>query len=532
MSVDANRRVLLGAIGAAAMGGTVSGSSAGGRPASGEAGVSDLQAAMAQGTLTALQLAHRYLARIEQIDRHGPRLRSVLEVNPDAIKIASALDVERRTKGARGPLHGIPVLVKDNIATGDRMSTSAGSMALANAKAARDASAVARLREAGAVILGKTNLSEWANIRSSHSTSGWSGRGGLTLNPYALDRNPSGSSSGSAAAVAAGLAPLAVGTETDGSIVSPSSICGLVGIKPTVGLVSRHGVVPISRTQDTPGPMACCVADAAVLLGVLAGPDALDAATQAAAGAVPDYLRSLDRGALAGARLGLVRASYTGLDPVDALIDRAVEKLKELGATIVDPVELPDTRKYADAELDVLLYELKAGLNEYLPEFAPRAPVQTLADVIAFNEREHGRELALFSQDLLIKAQAKGGLDEAAYKEALSLCRRLARDEGIDKALSENKLDALIAPTGGPAWLTDLVNGDNSGTSFSTPAAVAGYPHITVPAGFVAGLPIGLSFAGAAFTEGKLIAYAYAYEQATRHRRPPGFAKSASLKIA
>jgi amidase len=530
MAVNTNRRTLLGAIGAAAMGGTVT-SSAGGRPTPGEPSLSDLQAAMAHGALTALQLTHRYLARIEQFDRHGPHLRSVLEVNPDAIKIASALDAERRAKGARGPLHGIPVLVKDNIATGDRMSTSAGSLALANVKAPRDASAVARLREAGAVILGKTNLSEWANIRSSHSTSGWSGRGGLTLNPYALDRNPSGSSSGSAAAVAAGLAPVAVGTETDGSIVSPSSICSLVGIKPTVGLVSRHGVVPISRTQDTPGPMARCVADAAALLGALAGPDTLDAATQAVTGGVPDYLKSLDHAALSGARLGLVRGSYTGLDAVDVLIDRAAEKLKELGATIVDPVELPDTKKYADAELDVLLYELKAGLNEYLPAFAPRAAVQTLADVIAFNEREHGRELPLFSQDLFVKAQAKGGLDEAAYKEALALCRRLARDEGIDKALSENKLDALIAPTGGPAWLTDLINGDSTGASFSTPAAVAGYPHITVPAGFVAGLPIGLSFVGGAFTEARLIGFAYAYEQATRHRRAPAFAKTASLKL-
>jgi amidase len=493
--------------------------------------VSDLQLAMTRGALTAVLLARRCLARIEQFDRHGPHLRSVLEVNPDAMKVAAALDAERRSKGPRGPLHGIPVLVKDNIATGDRMSTSAGSLALAGVKAPRDAGVIARLRDAGAVILGKTNLSEWANIRSSHSTSGWSGRGGLTLNPYALDRNPSGSSSGSAVAVAAGLAPMAVGTETDGSIVSPSSICGLVGIKPTVGLVSRHGVVPISHTQDTPGPMACCVADAAALLGVLAGSDTRDAATQTAPGA-PDYLKALDRRALSGARLGLVRASYTGLDPVDALIDRAVEKLKELGAVIVDPVDLPDMKKYADAELDVLLYELKAGLSEYLPEFAPGAPVQTLADVIAFNEREHAREMPLFSQDLFVKAQAKGGLEETAYKEALALCRRFARDEGIDKALSDNKLDALIAPTGGPAWLTDVLNGDSSEASFSTPAAVAGYPHVTVPAGFVAGLPIGLSFVGGAFTEARLVGFAYAYEQSTHHRRPPGFAKTAGLKIA
>ena len=529
--MNVNRRALLGAMSAAAIGGGNPPTSGAGRAVPTEPSLSELQAAMARGATTALQLTHRYQARIEQIDRHGPHLRSVLELNPEAIKIASALDAERRAKGARGPLHGVPVLVKDNIATGDRMSTSAGSLALANVRAPRDASVVARLREAGAVILGKTNLSEWANIRSSHSTSGWSGRGGLTLHPYVLDRNPSGSSSGSAVAVAAGLAPVAVGTETDGSIVSPSSICGLVGIKPTVGLVSRRGVVPISRTQDTPGPMACSVADAAALLGALAGPDTLDAATQTAP-AAPDYLKSLDRGALSGARLGFVRGAYTGLDPVDALIDRAVDKLKELGAVVVDPVDLPDTKKYADAELDVLLYELKAGLNEYLAEFAPHAPVQTLADVIAFNDREHAREMPLFSQDLFVKAQAKGDLEEAAYKEALALCRRFAREEGIDRALSENKLDALIAPTGGPAWLTDLLNGDSSVASFSTPAAVAGYPHITVPAGFIAGLPIGLSFVGGAFTEAKLIGYAYAYEQATHHRRPPGFVKTASLKIA
>jgi amidase len=530
-TMNLNRRTMMGALAGAAATGITRTSLAGGPTVSKEPGVSDLQAAMGRGALTSVQLVRRYLARIEQIDRRGPHLRSVLEVNPDAIKIAAALDAERRAKGPRGPLHGIPVLVKDNIATGDRMSTTAGSLALASAKAPRDASVVARLRDAGAVMLGKTNLSEWANIRSSHSTSGWSGRGGLTLNPYALDRNPSGSSSGSAVATTAGLAPLAVGTETDGSIVSPASICGLVGIKPTVGLVSRHGIIPISRTQDTAGPMACSVADAVALLAAMAGTDPLDPATQANPGSAPDYLRALDRAALAGARLGLVRGSYTGLDPVDALIDQAVSKLKELGATVVDPVELPDTKKYADAELDVLLYELKAGLSEYLPAFAPGAAVQTLADVIAFNERVQARELHLFSQDLFVKAQAKGGLDDPAYKDARALCRRLAREEGIDKVLADNKLDALIAPTGAPAWLTDLVDGDNSGASFSTPAAVAGYPHITVPAGFVAGLPVGLSFVGGAFTEAKLISYAFAYEQATHHRRAPGFARSASLKM-
>jgi len=524
------RRAVLRVLGAAAVAEATGPVFAADRSGPAQAVVSDLQAAMARGTLTSVQLARRYLARIEQIDRHAPRLRSVLEINPQAIQICAALDAERRSKGPRGPLHGIPVLLKDNIATGDSMSTSAGSLALANVKAPKDASLVARLRDAGAVILGKTNLSEWANIRSSHSTSGWSGRGGLTLNPYALDRNPSGSSSGSAVAVAAGLAPVAVGSETDGSIVSPASICSLVGIKPTVGLVSRHGVVPISRTQDTAGPMGCTVADAAALLGAIAGTDPLDQATQVSPVGATDYLKALNRAALNGARLGLVRSAYTGLDAVDALIDLAVAQLKSMGATIVDPVELPDTKQYADAELDVLLYELKAGLNEYLPEFAPGATVRTLADVIAFNERERSRELRLFSQDLLVKAQAKGGLSEPAYRDALALCRRLARAEGIDRALSEHQLDALIAPTGGPAWLTDLINGDTPGASFSTPAAVAGYPHITVPAGFVAGLPIGLSFVGTAFTEAKLIGFAYAFEQATQHRRAPSFAQTASIK--
>ncbi len=527
------RRTLLQAIGAATLAGAVR-SAAGAAPdgpgaGAKEPGVADLQAAMARGALTSVGLVKRCLARIDQIDRHGPRLRSVLELNPQALAIAVSLDAERRATGPRGALHGIPILLKDNVATGDRMSTRAGSLALAAVKAPRDATLAAHLRAAGAVILGKTNLSEWANIRSSHSTSGWSGRGGLTLNPYALDRNPSGSSSGSAAAVAAGLAPLAIGSETDGSIVSPASICSLVGIKPTVGLVSRYGIVPISRSQDTAGPIACSVADAAALLGAIAVSDPLDAATAAHAAGSVDFMKALSPDALTGARLGLVRSAYTGLDAVDALIDRAVAQLKSLGAVVVDPVELTEAKKYADAELAVLLYELKAGLNEYLPEFAPGAPVRSLADVIEFNERHRDQELRLFSQDLFVKAQAKGGLDEPAYRDALALCRRLSREEGIDRTLSEHQLDALIAPTGSPAWLTDLINGDSQGSSFSTPAAVAGYPHVTVPAGFVAGLPVGLSFVGGAYTEARLIGYAYAYEQATHHRRPPSFAKSASI---
>jgi amidase len=494
-----------------------------------EASVADLQKMLAAGRISSVVLAQAYLARIEAIDRKGPQLRSVIEVNPDALALARALDDERRTKGARGPLHGIPVLLKDNIATGDRMSTSAGSLALDGVKAARDAHLVKRLRDAGALVLGKTNLSEWANIRSSHSTSGWSARGGLTKNPYALDRNTSGSSSGSAAATAASLAAVSVGTETDGSIVSPSSIQALVGIKPTVGLVSRDGIVPISHTQDTAGPMTRTVADAAVLLSAIAGPDPRDAAT---ANAKPlDYTQFLDPKRLAGARIGVVRKMFGQNDAVNAVIDRSIGVLKAQGAVVVDPVELKNVEKYGEMLLDLLLFELKANLPKYLSDFAPGAPVRTLADVIEWNRRHAERELALFGQDRLALAEAKAGLDSKEYQDIRETCRRYSRDEGIDAVLAEHKLDALVAPTGGPAWLTDFVNGDHPGDSFSSPAAVAGYPHVTVPAGFVFGLPVGLSFVGTAWSEPTLIGLAYAFEQATHARRPPEFVRK-SAKMA
>jgi amidase len=493
-----------------------------------EASVAQLQQAMTAGTLSAKKLTELYLARIKAVDKSGPNLNAVIELNPDALAIAEALDQERAKKGPRGPLHGIPVLLKDNIATADKMSTSAGSIALANVKPPRDAFIVTKLREAGAVIIGKTNLSEWANIRSTRSSSGWSSRGGLTKNPYALDRNTSGSSSGSGSAIAASLAAIAVGTETDGSITSPASVNGLVGIKPTVGLLSRDGIVPISHSQDTAGPMTRTVADAAAMLTAMAGMDARDAATGASKGKALDYTKSLDVNGLSGARIGVTRNFFGGNDRVQAVIEAALAVLKSKGATLVD-VELPNAEKYGDSELEVLLFELKADLNKYLAEFAGAGSAKTLADVIAFNEKNKQKVMPYFSQELFIRAEAKEGLDSKAYLDALANNLRYSREEGIDKVMLANKLDALIAPTGGPAWLTDLVTGDNSGSSFTSPAAVAGYPHITVPAGFVSGLPVGLSFVGGAYSEATLIKLAYSYEQASKHRRAPTYA--ASVKI-
>ncbi len=493
-----------------------------------EATIAELQAGMAAGRFTARQLAETYLARIAAID---PKLHSVLEVNPDALAIADSLDAERRERGPRGPLHGIPVLLKDNVATADRMETTAGSLALLGVKPPRDAFLVGRLRAAGTVILGKTNLSEWANIRSSHSSSGWSARGGQTPNPYALDRNPCGSSSGSGVAVAASLAAVAVGTETDGSIVCPSSVNGLVGVKPTVGLVSRSGIVPISASQDTAGPMARTVADAATLLAALAGVDPADPATAASRGRVPaDLTASLDTGALRGARIGVARKKLSGVsEAVDRLVDQAVAEMRRQGAAIVDPADIPHLGEYDEAELEVLLYELKDGLERYLAGWAPGAPVRTLQDLVAFNESHHREEMPYFGQDLFEKAAKKGPLTDRAYRRARAKARRLARQEGLDAVLDRYRLDAVVAPTVGPAWLTDLVNGDHFVLGSSTPAAVAGYPAVTVPAGEVFGLPVGITFMGRPWSEARLLALAYAYEQATRHRRPPRFAPEADL---
>lgn len=492
-----------------------------------EASVADLQAAMQSGKTTSQKLVKLYLARIRAIDKAGPRINSIIELNPDALSIAKALDAERKAKGPRGPLHGVPILLKDNIATADKMQTTAGSLALLGVKPPRDAFVVTKLRAAGAVILGKTNLSEWANMRSTRSTSGWSGRGGLTKNPYALDRNTSGSSSGSGAAIAASLAAIAVGTETDGSIISPAHVNGLVGIKPTLGLISRNGIIPIAHSQDTAGPMARTVADAAALLTAMAGADAKDAATLDPLMKALDYSKFLDANGLAGARIGVVRGNFGGRnDLVSAVIEEALKVLAAKGAILVDPVEVPNTAKYAQTEYEVLLYELKADLAAYLAEFAPNASVKSLKDIIDFNEKNRSRELPFFGQEHFLRAEAKGGLDSKEYLDALANNLLYSRAEGIDKVMKEHKLDALVAPSGGPAWLTDFIKGDASGGGFTSPAAVAGYPHVTVPAGNVFGLPCGISFVGAAWSEPTLIRLAYAFEQATQHRRAPTFARS------
>jgi len=499
-----------------------------------EATVADLQQRMQSGRETARSLVEKYIARIEAIDRRGPELHSVIEMNPDALAIADALDAERKSRGPRGSMHGIPVLIKDNIATADRMMTTAGSAALAGVRPPADAFIVARLREAGAVILGKTNLSEWANFRSTHSTSGWSGRGGQTKNPYALDRNPSGSSSGSGAATAASLCAVAVGTETDGSIVSPSNNNSIVGIKPTIGLLSRTGIVPISHSQDTAGPMARTVADAAALLGAMTGSDPADPPTAGStAKGLRDYTTFLDARGLKGARLGIVRDRLFGASVAgDRLVNAAIEEMKRQGAVIVDPANIPTLGAFDRTESEVLLYEFKADLNKYLAWLGPASPVHSLKEVIAFNEAHAAEELPYFGQELMLQAQAKGPLSDPKYRAAIANDRRQSRALGIDAVMAKYKLDALVAPTGGPAWLTDLVNGD-SGTSSaaapSTVAAVAGYPHITVPAGYVRGLPVGVSFFGRAWSEPTLVKIAYAYEQATKHRRPPTFAPTADL---
>jgi len=491
-----------------------------------EATCEQLQAELTAGRLSCRELTAKYLARIGALDQGGPALHALLEINPDALALAEELDAERKKQGPRGPLHGLPVLLKDNLDTADRMKTTAGSLALAEAPApARDAFVAQRLREAGALLLGKTNLSEWANFRSTHSTSGWSGRGGQTRNPYALDRNPIGSSSGSAAAVAANLCAAAVGTETDGSIVAPASACGIVGLKPTVGLLSRSGIIPISHTQDTAGPMARTVRDCALLLSALAGADPLDRVTaEAPANRSLEYAHGLDRGALKGARLGLVKNLMGQHRHLDAVIHASLELLKAQGATLVE-VEL-SAKAYEEAALEVLLFEFKADLNAYLG--ARGGPVKTLAGLIAFNEAHRNRELPYFGQELLIQAEGKGSLGEAAYLKALEACRAARRD--IEALHDQHRLDALISPTGSPAFLTDLVNGDPGGyLSCSTYAAVAGTPHLTVPAGFAFGLPVGLSFFGRAWSEARLLQLGFAFEQAGKARRPPRYLPSAAL---
>jgi amidase len=489
-----------------------------------EVTISDLQDGMKSGKFTARSLVEKYSARIEEIDKHGPAINSIIELNPDALSIADSLDEERKAKGPRGPMHGVPVLIKDNIDTADRMMTTAGSLALVGSKPPQDSYVAQKLRSAGAVILGKTNLSEWANIRSSHSTSGWSGRGGLTKNPYALDRNPCGSSSGTGAGISANLCAVGIGTETDGSIVCPSSSNGLAGIKPTVGSVSRSGIIPISHTQDGAGPMCRTVRDAATLLGVLTGVDPGDAATAASAGkSSTDYTQFCDPNGLKGARIGVARKYFGFSDAVDALMEQALDAMKKQGATLVDPADIETLGKFDESELLVFMYELKSDLNAYLARLGPNAPVRTLQDIINFNDRNRQKEMPYFGQDLFLKAEAKGPLTEKAYIDALDKNHQLARTEGIDATMDKYRLDAIVAPTGGPAWLTDLVNGDHVAGGSSNAAAVAGYPNINVTAGFIAGLPVGISFFGRAWSEPTLIRLAFAFEQTTKARRAPRF---------
>jgi amidase len=469
-----------------------------------------LKQAIDSGRFTARSLAEAYLARIDATNRKGPELRAVIELNPDALSIADALDQERKAKGARGPLHGLPILIKDNIDTADRMSTTAGSLALEGSTPPQDSYVAARLRSAGAVILGKTNLSEWANFRSTHSTSGWSGRGGQTRNPYALDRNPSGSSSGSGAAVAASLCAAAIGTETDGSIVSPAAVNGIVGIKPTLGLIGGAGIVPIAHSQDTAGPMARTVTDAAILLGALAHPQA-------------DYTQYLDASGLKGARIGVARKFFGYNRDVDKLMEECLAEMARQGAVIVDPADLPSHGKYDDTEGEVLRYEFKSDLNAYLAKLTTNVRVRTLKDIIAFNESNRLQEMPYFGQELMLQSEAKGPLTEPGYLAALARNHQLSRVEGIDAVVQKFGVDAIFAPAGGPAGLTDLVDGDRDVGGSSTPAAVAGYPNIALPAGFVHGLPVGASFFGPAFSEPKLIKIAYAFEQAMRARKAPKF---------
>lgn len=494
----------------------------------------ELQKKMNTGELSALSLVESFLERIENLNRKRPAINAVIETNPDALAIAATLDGERKAGRMRGPLHGIPILIKDNIDTHDRMQTTSGSLALEGSIAPRDALIVKRLRQAGAIILGKTNLSEWANFRGHPSVSGWSSRGGLTRNPYALDRTACGSSSGSAVAAAANLCAAAVGTETDGSIICPSQTNGIVGIKPTLGLASRSGIIPIAHSQDTAGPMARTVSDAAILLGALTGVDERDPATRSSEKrSLKDYTPFLDKSGLKGARIGVARA-MAGSDPrILKIFDACLDVMKQMGAIVIDPVVVPNSKKIGKTELEVLYYEFKADLNLYLASLGLKARVKTMEEVIKFNQENRARVMPYFGQERMTIAQEKGPLNSKKYREALAKNRRLTRQEGIDVPMKKHRLDAIVVPTGGPAWLIDLVNGDSDNWDMesTSPAAVAGYPHITVPAGYIFGLPVGISFFSKAWQEPKLIKLAYSFEQASMVRKPPQYLEHANLDV-
>lgn len=479
---------------------------------------------MKSGELTARKLIRMYLKRIHEIDKSGPKINSVIEINPEALEIADMLDKEWKSNNIRGPLHGIPIIIKDNINTADKMQTTAGSLALEGHFASEDAYIVKKLRNAGAAIIAKANLSEWANFRSTHSTSGWSSRGGQTLNPYALDRNPCGSSSGSAASIAANLCPIAIGTETDGSIICPSHANSIVGIKPTIGLISRTGIIPISHNQDTAGPMARTIYDSAILLSVIAGGDPDDRSTIEHGTKIPeDYAQFLDKNSLNTIRIGVARNFFGKNERIDKIVEKKIDKMRELGAEIVDPIELKTLENLDEPELLVLLYDFKHDLNQYLDKYGPINSINNLEDLIKFNEVHQKDVMPYFGQELFIMANDKGPITNEEYKEALEKCHLFAREEGIDAALKEHHLDAIVAPSGGAAWITDYVNGDHSTGGSSSLAAVAGYPNITVPAGYIFDLPIGISFFGGPFQEPKLLQIAYSFEQATKVRKSPKF---------
>jgi amidase len=492
--------------------------------------IDEIQKMMNANKISAKQLVQNYLDRIEEIDKQGPKLNSIIELNPDALRIAEGLDIERKRKGPRSKLHGIPIILKDNINTADQMLTTAGSLALIDNKPEEDAFVVANLRKAGVVILGKANLSEWANFRSTRSTSGWSSRGGLTRNPYVLDRSACGSSTGSAVAVAANLCSVAIGTETDGSVICPSHVNGIVGIKPTIGLVSRTGIVPIAHSQDIAGPMGRTVADAAILLGAMVGVDAQDESTKDNEAKIQtDYTKFLDKDGLKGARIGVAR-NYFGFNPeVDKLMEQAIETMKKLGATIIDPTNLENIREIREPEYTVLCYEFKTDLNAYLAEFLEKGP-RTLKELIEYNEKHKDKIMPYFGQEHFIRSEEKGALTDEEYLEALAKCKQITQDEGLDKIIKEHNLDALIAPSGSPSWPIDLLNGDHFTGGSSSAAAVSGYPNITIPLGYIHGLPIGISFFSSAFQEPTLIKLAYAFEQATKVRKPPEFKPTLILK--